>query len=311
MTSKEATRVEEMDDRQAADFEAERKRLIRLAYRMTGSLAEAEDVVQDAWLRWVRVEGGVDSPPAYLTRIVTRLCLDRRRSARVRRETYVGPWLPDPLVGSVDPDETVADNVTVTLMLALERLSPLERAAFLLHDVFDVPLSEVAVTLDRDPAAVRQLASRARKHVQTARPRFNIGSDEAERITRAFFIAARDGDVAVLSALLARNVEIHADGGGKVLAFRNVIFGIERALRLFAGLHRKEAVPPTLVGIVTIDGLPGYVSLDRGGVLQTTALDIHEDGITAIYIVRNPDKLSHLAVGGSLPKHIAPIGTAR
>ena len=311
MTGGEATRVEAMDEQQAADFEAERKRLTRLAYRMTGSLAEAEDVVQDAWLRWVRVEGGADSPPAYLTRIVTRLCLDRRRSARARRETYVGPWLPDPLVGPVEPDEMVADNVTVTLMLALERLSPLERAAFLLHDVFDVPLSEVAITLDREPAAVRQLASRARRHVQTARPRFNISQAEAERITRAFFIATRDGDVAALSALLAKNVEIHTDGGGKVLAFRNVIFGIERALRLFAGLRRKESVPPTLLGTVTIDGLPGYVSLDRGRVLQTTALDIREDGIAAIYIVRNPDKLSHLAVEGNLPKHISPIRPAR
>lgn len=310
MASEEGMRVEAMGDRQGADFEAERKRLIRLAYRMTGSLAEAEDVVQDAWLRWVRVEGGVGSPPAYLTRIVTRLCLDRRRSARTRRETYVGPWLPDPLVGSVEPDEMVADNVTVTLMLALERLSPLERAAFLLHDVFDVPLSEVAITLDREPAAVRQLASRARKHVQTARTRFNIAPAEAERISRAFFVAARDGDITALSALLAENVEIHTDGGGKVLAFRNIIFGIERALRLFAGLRRKESVPPTLLGIVTIDGLPGYVSLDRGGVLQTTALDIREEGITAIYIVRNPDKLSHLAVEGNLPEHISPIRPA-
>ncbi len=282
------------DDRRVADFEAERARLTRLAYRMTGSLTEADDVMQNAWLRWVGAEGGINSPPAYLTRIVTRLCLDQRRSARARRETYVGPWLPDPLVGSVEPDEAVSDDITVTLMLALERLSPLERAAFLLHDVFDVPLSEVAVTLDREPAAVRQLASRARKNVQAARPRFTIAPSDAERITNAFFVAARDGDVAALSALLARNVEIHADGGGKVLAFRNVIHGIERALRLFAGLRRKYFVPPTLLRVVTIDGLPGYVSLDRGGVLQTTALDIRADGIAAIYIVRNPDKLSHL-----------------
>lgn len=137
------------------DFQSERKRLVRLAYRMLGSFSEAEDVVQDAWLRWEQVDGGIDSPTAYLTRIVTRLCLDRLKSARSRRETYVGPWLPDPLVGSVDPEETIADDITVTLMLAMERLSPLERAAFLLHDVFDVALSDVAVTLSREPAAVR------------------------------------------------------------------------------------------------------------------------------------------------------------
>jgi RNA polymerase sigma factor (sigma-70 family) len=310
MVGEETGRMEAMDDRRTTEFEAERRRLTRLAYRMTGSLTEAEDVMQDAWLRWVGVEGGIVSPPAYLTRIVTRLCLDRRRSAQARRETYVGPWLPDPLVGSVEPDEMMADDVTVTLMLALERLSPLERAAFLLHDVFDVPLTEVAITLNREPAAVRQLAARARKHVRAARPRFNVEPADADRITRAFFAAARDGDVAALSVLLARNVEIHTDGGGKILAFRNVIQGVERALRLFAGQRRKAAVPPTLLRVVTIDGLPGYVSLDGGGVLQTTALDIREDGIAAIYIVKNPDKLSHLAADVDFPKRISPIPPA-
>jgi len=302
--------MEAMDEQRTTEFEAERRRLTRLAYRMMGSLSEAEDVVQDAWLRWIGVEGGVDSPPGYLTRIVTRLCLDRRRSARARRETYVGPWLPDPLVGSVEPNETVADDVTVTLMLALERLSPLERAAFLLHDVFDVPLTEVAITLGRQPAAVRQLAARARKHVQAARPRFDVEPADADRIIRAFFAAARDGDVAALSALLARNVEIHTDGGGKVLAFRNVIRGVERALRLFARQRRKYGVQPKLLRVVTIDGLPGYVSLDGRGVLQTTALDIREDGITAIYIVKNPDKLSHLATEMDFPAAISPIPPA-
>lgn len=299
--------MQAVNDQRATEFEAERKRLTRLAYRMMGSLAEAEDVVQDAWLRWVGVDGGVESPPAYLTRIVTRLCVDRRCSARARRESYVGPWLPDPLVGTVDPDETFADDVTVTLMLALERLSPLERAAFLLHDVFDVPLTEVAITLGREPAAVRQLAARARKHVQAARPRFSVKPADAERITRAFFVAARDGDLAALSALLASNVEIHTDGGGKVLAFRNVIRGVERARRLFAAQRRKYAVPATLLRVVTIDGLPGYVGLDGRGVLQTTALDIRAEGIAAIYIVKNPDKLSHVSAVVNFPKPISPI----
>lgn len=296
MVAERTVRVEAMDNLRTADFEAERRRLTRLAYRMTGSLTEAEDVVQDAWLRWAVVDGGIESPPAYLTRIVTRLCLDRSRSARAQRETYVGPWLPDPLVGSVELSETVSDDITVTLMLALERLSPLERAAFVLHDVFDVPLSEVAITLDREPAAVRQLASRARKHLRGARPRFNIEPADAERITRAFFAAARDGDVAALSALLAENVEIHSDGGGKVLAFRNIIRGIERALRLFASQRHKSSVPPKLLRVVTIHGLPGYISLDRDSLLQTTALDIREERIYTIYIVKNPDKLTHLTV---------------
>jgi RNA polymerase sigma-70 factor (ECF subfamily) len=262
---------------------------------MLGSLSDAEDVVQDAWLRWERAESEIEFPTTYLTRIVTRLCLDQQKSARARRETYVGPWLPDPLMGSVDPDETIADDITVTLMLAMERLSPLERAAFLLHDVFDVALPEVAVTLGREPAAVRQLASRARKHVQAARPRFVLEAAEADRIARAFFTAARDGDTAQLAALLAQDVEIHADGGGKAFALRNVVRGIERALRLFAGFHRKNVRAPTLLRTVIIDGLPGYISVDGDGLLQTTALDIRDGRIAAIYIVKNPDKLAHLS----------------
>lgn len=275
------------------DFQRERKRLARLAYRMLGSFSEAEDAVQDAWFRWEKVDGGIDAPAAYLTRIVTRLCLDRLKSARARRETYIGPWLPDPLMGSSDPDEMIADDITVTLMLAMERLSPLERAAFLLHDVFDIALSDIAVTLGREPAAVRQLASRARRHLQVARPRFSVPADEASRITQAFFVAARDGDTAALASLLAQEVEIHSDGGGKVLAFRNVIRGLDRALRLFAGLRRKVAPTAQLLRTAEIDGLPGYVSIDRG-IIQTTALDIRDGKIAAIYIVRNPDKLRHL-----------------
>lgn len=283
-----------VQDQRTADFEGERRRLVRLGYRMLGSISEAEDVVQDAWLRFATVTGGIDTPAAYLTRVVTRLCLDRMKSARARRETYVGPWLPEPLIGAVEPDETIADNITITLMLAMERLSPLERAAFLLHDVFDVALGDVAAALGREPAAVRQLASRARKHVQDARPRYTIEAAEGDRVARAFFAAARDGDTAALSALLAQDVEIHTDGGGRVLAFRNVIRGIERALRLFVGVRRKAAQPPTLLRTATIDGLPGYVSIDRGSVLQTTALDIRDGKIVAIYIVRNPDKLTRI-----------------
>lgn len=279
-----------------ADFEAQRPRLLRLAYRMTGSFAEAEDVVQEAWLRWQKA-GDVAVPSAYLTRIVTRLCLDQMKSARVRRETYVGAWLPEPLMGTIDPhEEDLADDLTLTLMLALERLSPLERAAFLLHDVFDVPLGDVAVTLDRDAAAVRQLAARARRHVKEERPRFPMEQGEVDRIAQAFFAAARDGDAAALSSMLAHDVIVHSDGGGRVLAFLNVIRGIDKVLRLFAGLARKHVHPPALLRAVMIDGLPGYVSIDRGQVLQTTALDVEDGLIKGIYIMRNPDKLRHVAV---------------
>lgn len=291
-----------------ADFEAQRPRLLRLGYRMLGSVSEAEDIVQEAWLRWAAKAESVDTPAAYLTRVVTRLCLDQLKSARARRETYIGAWLPDPLMGTTEAEETIADDVTLTLMLAMERLSPLERAAFLLHDVFDMALSDVATTLGREPAAVRQLASRARKHVKHARPRFTVEAAEADRIARAFFSAARDGDAAALSALLAQDVEIHSDGGGKVIAFRNVVRGIDRALRLFVGLRRKHMSAPTLVRTATIDGLPGYLSIDRGDVLQTTALDVRDGRIVAIYIVRNPDKLRHLgaAFDATTPNDVPP-----
>jgi len=179
-------------DERLASFEAQRPSLLRLGYRMLGSFSEAEDVVQEAWLHWARVVEGINTPAAYLTRIVTRLCLDQMKSARARRETCVGAWLPEPLMGTVDPrDEPVADDLTLTLMLALERLSPLERAAFLLHDVFDVTLADVAITLDRDVGAVRPLASRARRHIQVERPRFDVEQINADCISHAFFAAVR------------------------------------------------------------------------------------------------------------------------
>lgn len=280
-------------DRRLTDFEAQRPRLLRLAYRMLGSLSEAEDIVQDAWPRWAAVDGVVDLPAAYLTRIVTRLCLDRLKSARARREEYVGAWLPEPLLQQ-SSEEAVADDVTLTLMMAMERLSPLERAAFLLHGIFETPLNEVAAVLEREPAAVRQLASRARRHVREARPRYRLSPQSASDLVRAFHEASTKGDIKTLSGILADEVAVFSDGGGKVLAFRNVVRGIDRVLRLFQGLARKAAYRPQLLRIVMIDGLPGFVSIDRGAALQTTALEVQDGKISALYIVRNPDKLRHI-----------------
>jgi RNA polymerase sigma-70 factor, ECF subfamily len=274
-----------------AAFEAQRPRLLRLAYRMLGSMAEAEDMVQEAFIRWHGVEHAkVGEPAAYLVRTVTRLCLDTMKSARNRRETYSGHWLPEP-VEEPEDDALRADNLTVTLMLVLERLTPLERAAFLLLDIFGAPVEEVARTLEREPAAVRQLASRARKHVQAGQPRQTVGREEGVGIARAFFAATQTGDVAALKALLAENVAMHSDGGGKVRAFPNVISGFRNVLRLFEGLFRKHGDSEILIRPVWIDGLPGYVSV-YNGTLQTTALEIAEGRITAIYRVRNPDKLT-------------------
>ncbi|WP_123688812.1 sigma-70 family RNA polymerase sigma factor [Allostella humosa] len=290
-----------MESPPTAAFEAQRPRLVRLAYRMLGSMAEAEDIVQDAWLRWQSVDvATVREPAAFLGRTVTRLCLDAMKSARAQRETYVGSWLPEPIVEP--PEETMAlDELTLTLMLALERLSPLERAAFLLHDVFDVPLDEVAATLDRDAAAVRQLAVRARRHVQAARPRYPVAPEEGDRMARAFFTASTTGDVAALRTMLAETVVIRSDGGGKVVAFRNPIVGLDRVLRLYVGLRRKwQDQGPVFIRPARIDGLPGYLSRDGKGRLQTTALAIEDGRITAVYITRNPDKLggATLALAG-------------
>ncbi|MDD3800265.1 MAG: sigma-70 family RNA polymerase sigma factor, partial [Novosphingobium sp.] len=259
-----------------------------------GSVAEAEDVVQDAWLRWSSAQDEISAPAAWLNRVVTRLCLDRMKSARARRETYFGSWLPEPLVGTTDPQESIADDVTYSLMLALERLSPLERAAFLLHDVFDVPLTEVAESLEREPAAVRQLASRARKHVQSSRKRYVVDRAEAERIVGAFFTAVREGDAAALSTMLAEDVVLQSDGGGKVIAFPNVIHGPDRALRLLLGITRKFG-RGELVERTWIDGLPGYISRDYAGNLQATAVDLRYGKVAAVYMIRNPDKLRHIA----------------
>lgn len=277
-------------------FEAQRPRLRRLAYRMLGSFAEADDVVQEAWLRWQAVEHDhVRDAGAWLRRTVTRLCIDASRSARARRETYVGEWLPEPL--AEDPhegDASRADDLTLTLMLALERLSPLERAAFLLHDVFEVPLQEVASTLHRDATAARQLASRARRHVQEARPRYAVERRQGEAIARAFFEASSSGDVATLQTLLARDAVIRSDGGGKVAAFRKPLVGSERIARAYAGFARRAARPALLIRQIWIDGLPGYLSRNTDGHLQTTALEIEDGRVVAVYVMRNPDKLRNV-----------------
>ncbi|GBD49841.1 sigma-70 family RNA polymerase sigma factor [Methylopila sp. Yamaguchi] len=281
-------------DEATAAFEAERPRLVRLAYRMLGSLGEAEDVVQDAWIRWRQVnQAEVTSPGAFLSRTVTRLCLDVMKSARVQRETYFGTWLPEPI--ATTPEDDIGDDITLTLMLALERLSPLERAAFILHDVFGVPLDEIATTLDREAPAVRQLAARARKHVQAAKPRFPLDRDEGARIAKAFFEASASGDVAALRAMLADSVVVRSDGGGKAHAFPRPIIGIERVSRMFEGVARKSWIQRARkLQDLWIDGLPGYFSLEPSGAFQTVALEIENGLIVGIYFTRNPDKLERL-----------------
>jgi RNA polymerase sigma-70 factor (ECF subfamily) len=283
------------------DSEPHRRRLTGLAYRMLGSVAEAEDVVQDAWLRWHRADReAVRDPAGFLQRIVARLCLDRLKSARVQRETYIGPWLPEPVLDAdalrAPQESEWADDLSFALMLALERLSPLERAAFLLHDVFDTDFGEVAATLGRSEAACRQLAARARAHVRDARPRFTIPADQGERLVRAFLGAVQHGDTATLARLLAEGAVLHTDGGRRAAA-RNLIRGRDHILHLYAGLARKSRLPrmETVVRPLRINGLPGIVAIGPDRTLQTLAFEIAGGRINAIYVVSNPDKLGHLA----------------
>lgn len=274
-------------------FARQRPRLTRIAYRMLGSMAEAEDVVQDAWLRWqAQSLDAVREPAGFLVRTVTRLCLDVLKSARVQRECYIGPWLPEPVL---DPPTTAADEVVPALMIALERLSPLERAAFLLHDVFGHSFEDIARTLGREAAACRQLARRARANVRAGQKRFRVDEAEAARVADAFFHASRSGDANALATLLAEHAVALTDGGGKVRAALRPITGRDKVTRLFCGLARKRgfSLPPVLWR-GRIDGLPGFVTLEADGVLQTTALMIEDEGIAEILIVRNPDKLGHL-----------------
>ena len=288
-----------MPEADAAAFDALRPRLTRIASRMLGSVADAEDVVQDAYLRWHGVErASIRSAEAFLVRVVTRLCLDQLKSARARRETYVGPWLPEPLIEGPSTDLERSDEITLSLMVALERLSPLERAAFQLHDVFDVPFEEVARSLDRDPATCRQLASRARTHVRADRRRFPLPPDQGRRLAEAFFAASQRDDVAALERLLAADAVLMTDGGGRAAAALNPIHGSTRIARFFAGLARKfEAAQASFLRHALVDGLPGYLSRDAQGALQTTALLIRDERIAAIYVTRNPEKLRHLDRG--------------
>jgi RNA polymerase sigma-70 factor (ECF subfamily) len=287
-------------DDAAATFAPLRPRLARIAYRMLGSVAEADDIVQDAYLRWHGTDrAAVTDARAFLSKTVTRLCLDHLKSARVKRETYIGPWVPEPMI-EVDETEE-ADDITLTLMMALERLSPLERAAFLLHDVFGQNFDEVAQTIDRDVAACRQLASRAREHVRAAKPRFPVSQQQGADIAKAFFNASRNGEVGPLQALLAKDVILYSDGGGKRLAAINPIYGDLNVARFFVGVSQKaEAQLPMQLRETTVDGLPGLVVVQNDEVMHTMAFEIDDGKITAIYVVRNPDKLRHVSAKGMI-----------
>ena len=274
-----------------------RGRLLGLAYRMLGSRSDAEDVVQDAYLRFAGAQD-VRNAEAFLVTVVTRLCLDRLKSARAQREVYVGPWLPEPVFDaeglSAEAATELADDLSFALMLALDRLSPLERAAFLLHDVFDTPFAEIAAMLDRTEASCRQLASRARRAVRDDRPPPAAPPDSHARLLRAFGEAVASGDVARLAELLREDAVALTDGGGRKTAARNPIVGAEKIARFFIGLAAKNAGHDIRVEPATINGAFGALLYLDGELDHTMSMAISGEKIAAIYIVRNPDKLRHL-----------------
>ena len=293
----------------ALGFEPHRRRLLGLAYRMLGSLAEAEDAVQDAYLRWHAVDRDhVTDPRGFLTTATTRICLDVLRSARARREEYIGPWLPEPVVDTKelapDAQTELAEDLSIALLLALDRLSPLERAAFLLHDVFDCSFTEVARALNRTEAACRQLASRARTHVREARPLTAVNGSSLDckddatarhaELLEAFVNATRSGDTDALMSMLAEDARLVADGGGKVQAALKVIEGADRTARFLIGAVAKGLPDGTKVRFGPINGLPGLIAYSPDGHVETVAFEIEDDRIRTIYSVRNPDKLKHL-----------------
>jgi RNA polymerase sigma-70 factor (ECF subfamily) len=300
----------------ALRFDRDHARNLRaLAYRMLGSRAEAEDIVQEAWLRWSQVdEATVGHAGAFLSRLVTNLCLDKLRSAAARRERYVGVWLPEPLVDDAagwspgpEAQAEFAQDVSVAFMLALERLSPLERAAFLLHEVFDMDFEEIGRRLERSPAACRQLASRARNHVKADYARREVDEEERERLFDAFSEAVRTFDVDALAKVLAEDAVMLADGGGKVSAVTRPLRGGPVVAKTFIGFARLPTSHWRFEP-ARINGMPGCLVFDTvtGELVQTVALapSATEPGrIGALYIQRNPEKLQ--GATADVTRHVA------
>jgi RNA polymerase sigma-70 factor, ECF subfamily len=275
--------------------------LFSIAYRMVGSVTEAEDLVQEAFVRFHQHGGEVEDPKAFLSTVVTRLAIDHLRSARVRREAYVGPWLPEPLLGddSADPAARaeMADSLSLAFLVLLEQLSPLERAAFLLREVFGYPYEQVAETVGRSQDSCRQLVARARRHLDAGRPRYEVSARRHEELTDRFLEACLTGDVDGLTALLAEDVELVTDGGGHVRAVRKPVRGRDKVSRVMITITQPDrragiaAIRP-----VHVNGRPGRLAVDADGApVGVLELDVADGLVRAIRMVVNPEKLAHLA----------------
>ena len=298
-----------MPETPESTFTAHRPMLVGVAYRLLGSIGDAEDVVQEAWLRWARVDvDTVENPAAFLVRVVTRLALDRLRRVAARRETYVGPWLPEPVrtdgamiagaaTAGADPaaEAERAASVSLAMLVVLETLSPLERTVFVLHEAFAYDYGEIAEILDRSTAAVRQLAHRAREHVAARRPRFPADPAARRAATDRFLHATLSGDVAALTELLAPDATLWPDGGGKVRAPLRPIHGADKIARFFAGIGTTPLEPGSTIGIVEVNGAPAVLLEGPAGPVLVLQVDLDDDGRVAdVRLIGNPDKLSGL-----------------
>ena len=278
----------------AAEFERHRPLLFSLAYRMLGSIADAEDIVQDAYLRWQRAAPAeVESPRNYLCTVTTRLCINQLRSARARREEYVGPWLPEPLLSPLEEDPLermqLAESLSTAFLLMLERLSETERAVFLLREVFSFDYAEVAQIVGRTAVATRQNAKRARDKLRGGAARFTTSREDAERLAHRFVEACARGDMASLFDILAEDVVSWSDGGGKAAAARKLVRGRERVARLFVGLFRKW--PDATIRFAHVNGLPGLVARTNDGRLAVISFAFANGRIEGVFAVVNPEKL--------------------
>lgn len=286
-------------ERLATEFEAQRPRLFGVAYRMLGARADAEDVLQDAWLRWHDADRpAIESPEAWLVTVVTRLCLDRLRAAKQDRERYVGPWLPEPIQTDALPSPELRlelqNEVSVAFLALLERLGPEKRAAFLLREVFDYDYPEIAQMLGKAEPALRQMVHRAREEVRAGRPKFTVAEESRERLLEKFMAAAATGDRNAVMALLSEDVEYISDGGGKVYAALKVLHGPDRVGRLYYSIARSW--PGIEYRLIRINGELGAVNLFEGKLHSVLSFRIDGDRITGIYVMRNPDKLAGISL---------------
>jgi RNA polymerase sigma-70 factor (TIGR02957 family) len=271
--------------------------MFSIAYRMTGSVGDAEDIVQDAYTRVLRNGIEMTEPKAYLATTVTRLAINHLTSARVRRESYVGAWLPEPVVSEPGPEEhaEMADSLSLAFLVVLESLSPVERAVLLLHDVFGYQHEEIADIVGKSPQACRQILVRARRHVDEKKPRFEVSREQRDEVARRFFTAVDGGDLEGLLQVLAPDVVFHGDGGGKAAAVAVPVVGAVRVARFLAGLFRRARTINASYRIAEVNGQPGAIGYDADGrVINVLALDIADGRVIAVSAVVNPDKLGHL-----------------